>query len=405
MENTTFQNQNDYNFDPKDAENIVHELSFPRLAGTEGEQKAMERIESKFKEIGVEFKKEPFNATKFWVSDFFRLGVIFIFILVSILVVLSIFAPEWNTLIIITTLVFAIYALRLAAGENIKPIGKLIATNNLLTKIPSQDQKRRILIYMGHHDSKSQPLTTIQRTICVTIGGASLLLVIIIFFVHSVFSIISTGSFPNVVIYTGYGFIGIVAIAAIPLAFNDVGNESPGALDNASSIATIYMLMKYFKSNPLKHTELWFLLTGAEEIGMMGAHEFVYKHRDEFIPNSTFAINFDMIGCKSCPIEVMATAGFPKPKKISPFLTQLAKKSAIKHNFPFREFYLPIGAATDRFLLTKVGVDALDFINQLAAFKTHSKNDTPNKFDANLAFQVGIVAADMGLEIDDLKSK
>lgn len=394
---------NKIEFDPKKAENMVKSLSFPRLAGTEGEKKAMEIIDSKFNEIGIKFNKEAFNATKFWVSDFFRIGVILVFILVSLIVILSIFAPIWNALIIFLTLGFATYALRLAAGENIRPIGKLIPTNNLLAKIPAMEQRTQILIYSGHHDSKSQPLTTIQRAACVTIGGAALLLVIIIFFTQAIMSLFSNLSFPKFILYFGYVCVGIITIAAIPLAINDVKNDSPGALDNASAIATLYMLLKYFKSHPLKHTELWFLLTGGEEIGMMGAHEFVQKHKHEFIPNSTYNINFDMVGCKGCPIEVMSTAGFPKPKQISPYLTQLAKSSANKHGFPFREFYLPIGGATDRFLFSKAGVDALDFINQKAAFTTHSKADTPDNYASDLGCNVAIIAIDMGKEIDSKK--
>jgi hypothetical protein len=390
----------DSEFNPIDAEEIVRIFSFPRLVGSEGEHKAMNLIDAKFDEIGMKYTKEPFMATKFWVSDFFRLGVIFVFLLLAVMVILSIIAPVWNILVLFVILAFAIYGLRLAGGENIKPIGKLIPTNNLIAKIPPTHEKKRLLIYLGHHDSKSQPLRTIQRTAFVTFGAASLLIVLLIFITQAIMTIFSASPFPNAALFTGYGFVGITALCCIPLAINDVKNLSPGALDNASSIATLFQLMKYYQTHPLKHTELWFLLTGGEEIGMMGAHEFVQKHKDEFRTQPTFALNFDMVGCKGCPIEVLASAGFPKPKRISPFLAKLAKSAAIEHGFPFRKFYLPIGAATDRFLFSRTGVEALDFINQKAAFETHSKNDTPEKYDPRLGTQVAIVAAEIGTVLD-----
>ncbi|MBQ2278782.1 MAG: M20/M25/M40 family metallo-hydrolase [Clostridia bacterium] len=68
-----------------------------------------------------------------------------------------------------------------------------------------------------------------------------------------------------------------------------------GAYDNATGVAALLDLYRYFMENKPKRT-LVFLWCGAEERGLLGSKEFVKKH-PEIMEHAKMEINFDLIGC------------------------------------------------------------------------------------------------------------
>ena len=68
-----------------------------------------------------------------------------------------------------------------------------------------------------------------------------------------------------------------------------------GAYDNATGVAALLYLYRYFMENKPKRT-LIFLWCGAEERGLLGSREFVKKHPD-IMEKTRFEVNFDLIGC------------------------------------------------------------------------------------------------------------
>ena len=92
-------------------------------------------------------------------------------------------------------------------------------------------------------------------------------------------------------------FIGMNLVAVFFIILNSTNNKSPGALDNASGVACVLELLKYYSNqeHELKNYDLWFLFTGAEELGTMGIRHF-YKSMMNFNKKKTFIINFDSIG-------------------------------------------------------------------------------------------------------------
>ena len=102
-------------------------------------------------------------------------------------------------------------------------------------------------------------------------------------------------------------FLLIILIGLIPLTINafsmsmlllnTTNNNSPGAVDNASGIACVYELLRYYSNleSQLKHFNTWFVFTGSEECGTMGIRNFfnIMEHLDR---KSVFIFNFDSIG-------------------------------------------------------------------------------------------------------------
>ncbi len=77
----------------------------------------------------------------------------------------------------------------------------------------------------------------------------------------------------------------------------------PGANDNASGVAMLLNLAKYYKANPHRYSVV-FIALGAEEIGIMGAKHFVDNPLFD-LKRIKFLVNFDLAGTGEEGIKVV----------------------------------------------------------------------------------------------------
>ena len=158
-------------FDAQTAKAIVEEVSFPRMIGSEGSEKAVQLIQSRFTEIGISLKREDFMATKFWTTTMTQLGTAAAIVLTLIMLALSFYAPVWNFIIVLAILFLVIWGLgKMGGSGGLALKGTPIPTCNLVASVEPQKETKQRIIFMGHHDSKSQVLTTVQRSAFFTFG-------------------------------------------------------------------------------------------------------------------------------------------------------------------------------------------------------------------------------------------
>lgn len=69
---------------------------------------------------------------------------------------------------------------------------------------------------------------------------------------------------------------------------------STGAYDNGTGSVTILELLRYFNKQKPQRT-LKFIWCGSEEMGLLGSHDYVNKHKDE-LENYKLCLNVDMTG-------------------------------------------------------------------------------------------------------------
>ena len=96
----------------------------------------------------------------------------------------------------------------------------------------------------------------------------------------------------------------------------------PGANDNASGVALLLDLAKYFSTskNRPKYS-LVFLAFGAEELGLLGSKYFV-NHPPFALKNIKFLLNFDLAGTGSKGIQVVNATTYPNQFKTLQTLNQ-----------------------------------------------------------------------------------
>ena len=115
---------------------------------------------------------------------------------------------------------------------------------------------------MAHVDSKSQPVPILVRAAGVIVLGATWAAAIVVASLESVGALSATAA---------WGALSIAAvIGAVPVIATTVGTRSPGALDNASGVATVLAAAEATTA-----TNVGVCLTSAEELGLAGARAWV----------------------------------------------------------------------------------------------------------------------------------
>lgn len=185
---------------------------------------------------------------------------------------------------------------------------------------------------MAHLDTKSQPVSMGIRVLGIT-GSALVWIATAAFAVAGVF-----GYLPPDMRALGWPTIGIVGVAAgIPVAASVVGDNSNGAVDNASGVATVLLVA----STLPKGDALGVVITSAEELGLAGARAWV-RRRDP-----RFTINFDGVD-DAGTLTAMRT-------RLSSELVRAFRSAASVAGVKHRVIRLIPGLLTDAVALEDVG--------------------------------------------------
>lgn len=111
----------------------------------------------------------------------------------------------------------------------------------------------------AHVDAKSQPVPTLVRSLGVLVEGTGYVIAVLV----AAADVVSRTPHP-----ASWTFAAVVTLlGAVPVMLSTVSNHSPGALDNASGIATVLAAARRVGDS----TDVGVLITDAEELGLAGA--------------------------------------------------------------------------------------------------------------------------------------
>lgn len=365
---------------------IINDLAYTRLSGTNNDEvMCKEYLMAKFKALGVEPAIDPVPWSKFPTNVLIRLIVAIIFGGLLAGLYFEWMDWAWLNLIFIVALITMFIAMIVAQQSNIDrfaTLGKTEQTYNVYAKILAENDangKKADIMFVAHHDTKTQTVTTIIRSVSYVIGLFTSLAIGLLFIISSIIKIagIPSASFISL----RWVIVGIM-IAGTPFLFILLANKakegsSLGSLDNATGTAIVLKLLEHFAENPQKTANLWFLITGAEEWGMDGAIAFWKKHgteSKELNPATTFVFNFDMVAQELTYIEKF---GLPLGKPYNKRLNTVLTKSANDLGIPIKGFWIPMLGTTDGWVFKIHGCDTADIITEKTARYTHSGRDTP----------------------------
>ncbi|MHA1669984.1 MAG: M28 family metallopeptidase [Promethearchaeota archaeon] len=389
-ESTDFKKESLYDY--------VTKFSFPRLAGTEGEKKAVELTIDTFKKIG--FNDSQIIRRNFEFSDFYSTTLIILLMSLNLIfnLILVLFAFIQALLSLIFTIFMVIIVFLIVKGIKYpeKPgfwgeyFGETLSATNIYIKIPAKslpEEEAGNIIISAHLDSKSQTYTTFFR---VTLYKVWIFGGIILGLFYGLFLTVIFGNIPfdyRITVFGVWTAVILVSTSNIFLMFLSTHNKSFGALDNASGMAIVFELSTHFLNNPLDNFNLWFCQFSAEELGTMGSRIFVNDHENSFEKGRIFTINNDMVSCsfhKKNRIEYFKSYGVIFRKMNAPLLSKYIEIAAREEKLQIKGFHLSTGAHTDTVPFHLRGWDAIDMTTKAAARYTHTINDTPEKVDPQI---------------------
>jgi len=376
----------------------LEKISFPRLSGTENEQRAAEYIKKQIYNLNLTPEIHKFIFTSFypriykrivfslifWLILVFYIDLNFIFTISNIFIVIFIFVP----LVLLTR-----------KPEKIR-LGKKHQSENIYVKIESmkpidlkhvQDNNLQVF-FLCHIDSKSQRFSIKIRVISVKLWIYSLLLIMVFLVIKYLF--LYDNFIFNIVIFIeiSFNFVGTILIMV-----NTTHNESNGAIDNASGICLVLDLLNYYikPRNRLKNIDLWFVFTGCEETGTMGIRHF-FKIISDYNKKEIKYFNLDSVAK-----ELDIFGPLKKKVKQDKFLSTFFKFSKeLNPSFHLKRYILAVNRS-DGYYLKREDLVGLGFGDKSSYKYIHSQNDTVDKVNPGFLADVNRVIIKFLKEYDN----
>ena len=386
-------------FDPQIALNYAASLARPRRVGSGEDERVALDIEARLRDWGWQVERQPFTFST--ASEVF----LKLYIFVSVLLVAALLVWHARVLAVLVVLFIVLFmplnrlVQARALEQNARGLkwgrryttANLIATRNRVSTIQSSSptaernpvSTRPHLYLVAHYDSKSQrmPLVVRMTLFMVAIIAGMILVALTLVDVSAAF----------------YLPIGLLALAsAIPLLFLDVGNTSPGAIDNASSVGLVLHLAGILaqRTDWQDKLQITLLIPSAEEMTLMGSVAYVMAHaallRAQAERSGLHVLNFDGVGVDGDLYFVGGSRQGQKGDRIN--LVTCVRDACAELNLPLKRFGF-IGALFDHIPFAQRGFDAISLITVGRASRSvHTPQDAIDRLHVRGFDQAGRVA-------------
>jgi len=279
-----------------------------RITGTEADRKTCKYIEEEFRSLSSNVEVETFPV----VGRALQNLILFLVWGYFISVVAYFFIP-FLALVLALVMLLIYYLARFKDKNLVNLLTKKSSSSNIIVKFEPVNEKKKIVIFSGHHDSafhmplfekRISQITFIQNS---AIAGIALLVIAAIwksiFFLAPVVGIFKVFSYSIGSLVVDWlllpDLIFLLALIGLGFGFYFMANmvtNTPvmGANDNLTSVVMLFALGKHLKKNPPKNIEIRLASFGAEEPGLVGSKHYVDKRIDEL--KDAININYETLG-------------------------------------------------------------------------------------------------------------
>jgi hypothetical protein len=206
----------------------------------------------------------------------------------------------------------------------------------------------------AHIDTKSQPVPTLLRALGIVTMSAGILITLTLVFLAAKGAALPVGW------WIASAFVTLAG--AIPVMLSVVTNRSPGALDNASGVATVVEAAR-----ALGGRDVGVLITDAEELGLAGAHAW-----SSLSPSRRDLVVLNCDGVDDAGENLVMYSG-RRPETLLAAAGAAAATSAV----PCRARRLPIGVLTDSVAFAEAGFTSATFSrgSRISLLRVHTRRD------------------------------
>ena len=323
-----------------DARSTLQALAKPRLTGSEGAAETETYIKERLQSLGYEIREHPFTFST-WPGRFAVSVAGALYTMGALTAAAMLHASHPGVaLVILLVMLMVIGALAALTPQLISmlPWGR-VQGNNLIAHRPGS---RPRYFLMAHRDSKSQPVPLAFR-------GPAIALAVLAWVALTAAAALALLDpiFNRQDVALVLGAIGVVS--GVILIFCWVDNRSPGALDNASGVATMLGVAE----SEAAAGDVAIVVTDAEELGLAGARALAPS-----LPPSFGVINIDGIDDHGA-YYIIERFGWPRKTGAAPHLAAALLHAAHQLNVPATRRDVPIGLLVDHIPVVRAGTPAI----------------------------------------------
>jgi len=248
----------------------------PRGSCTASERQASEYCRQVLRHLGYEAHREEFRAHRSgWAPFSIASGLVLLGIAAFWLLPRDAGALLAAT---VTVLVTASLLLHLSFRPN--PLTWIVPTGvsqNVYARARPAAEVRRTVVVTGHVDTHRTPIAMYSPLVFRLFVGLTTVAVVAMIALCLLFVLAVLR--PDPVWRTLTLPLGLVALLAFLVTLQpEFTPFVPGANDNASGAAAVLALAARLRAQPLRHTEVWLVNSGAEEVGATGPVQLLRRH-------------------------------------------------------------------------------------------------------------------------------
>jgi hypothetical protein len=285
-----------------------------------------------------------------------------------------------------TVLVWSPWAERLYRGE-----GPTETANVFARRSPAAP--RVTLILMAHYDSKSQNLSFPWRNGPVLIALLATAAMALLLAADLLTGLVLGGRLT--VPALGFTAAGCLLL----LSTLTSGNDSPGGVDNAGSVAIVHAMARRLPALVPDDVELVFLTPSAEEDHMVGAMRWLDRHAAELSGRPVHALNFDGAGA---PGRLVLLASYGVFHRFAPHIESVSMEAARRLGLNPRRIWLPPAVGIDAIPFHHRGIACLTYSSGSlgpATMSVHSRRDVADHLDPATLEACARLACDVAIEL------
>jgi hypothetical protein len=351
--------------DPAKLRDSIRALARPRMSGTAEADAVEAELRRRFEGLGYETTELPFSfSTAPGRYGLAAAGGVMALAALLVGILLPLGYPTAAIILLLLAMGLALVPL-LTLGRALDDLPwERIESRNLLF------QKARVRpkwILMAHRDSKSQLTPTLVRTAAVGVAVMAWAALLIL----AALWIGGEGTrFPGIAIIAAV----VLFVAALALGLSWAGNDSPGALDNASGLAALLEVA----ADSVDSGDVAFLITDGEELGLAGARAVAGK-----LPAVQGVINVD--GLDDAGTFYVAEGYGWRRKGYAPQLAAGLLTAGTVLGLPMERRQLPRSLPVDHLPIAAAGIPALTVMrgDRRSLLRIHRPDDDAEHIDGS----------------------
>jgi hypothetical protein len=295
----------------------------PRGTGTPAEAEAADYVSRRLADLGLAPEKFSFRSVP--TQNAFPIAVSLMAFLATIIFLLAGPFTRWLAVLFSLGAGWSLWQTIRNAFNPIEHLLPKVTSQNIEARLEPKNETRTKVVLLAHLDTNRCRL--VWQSLSVHALTPMTWLTLAIPFCMSALYLAGAITGSMFWWWTSLPFVAYQLGTIITLIRDDRVPYSPGAHDNAASVAVALEVAKRFASTPLQNAEVWFVFDGAEETDHAGTLDLL-RRRGKDLREASF---FGLEGLGSGDIVYLTRQGVIAYYHPTPDLLALAESVAAKH--------------------------------------------------------------------------